>query len=557
MIIDLAGLGYEDNAGVWSRRDQDSFGYSDGDTAEEWVRDAVLAATDRSSTSPELEARIVDWPSLYHLSSLRGNVIRPLLGTLAGPVLELGAGMGAVTRALGEAGLDVVAVEGSARRAQICAARCHDLDNVQVVCDTIAGFGQPAQFGTVIMVGVLEYSRTFSAAAGDGDPVDLMLNHVRELLTPDGQLVVAIENQLGAKYLAGFREDHLGRQMLGVEDGYGSATAVTFGRGELQRRLAAAGLDHQQWYYPWPDYKLPKAVVSEAGLDPASGFDPTSLVVGTAHQDPQEPATVTIDLAQLYPVLVRNGLLGALANSFVVAASQTEQPPQQTLAWYFGSANRLVEARKTLVFTSGPDGPRVTTSTADGTSSTEAFARGRLWSQELAALTSQPGWSLDHFTGWLDVWRTCVAELAGLDRLTADSILPGEMLDAIPRNLVVGDGRITFIDLEWADPEPLDFGFLLFRNLLDSLRGLHWIAPPAHGTPTAIGDLLRAGARTAGVWPEDAALEAYWQRERSFQQAVTGDDSAPQSVLPILNQSLRIRLTLDDLASTTTITIHR
>ena len=545
--LDLGGLGYRRDDGVWSRPGRGSFGYSDGDAAEEWVRDTMLAADDRSSSSPELEARIVDWPSLYHLSSLRGNVIRPLLERLTGPVLELGAGMGAVTRVLGEAGLDVVAVEGSARRAQICAARCHDLDNVQVVSDTIAGFGQPAQFGTVVMVGVLEYSRTFGSTSDDGDAVDLMLEHVQGLLAPGGQLVVAIENQLGAKYLAGFREDHLGRSMVGVEDGYGPTTAVTFGRDELRRRLSAAGLTHQQWYYPWPDYKLPTTVVSEAGLDPTSGFDPTALVVGTAYQDAQEPPVPTIDLAQLYPVLVRNGLLGDLANSFLVTASHTAQAPEETLAWYYGGATRLAEVRKTVVFTPGPDGPQAVTSTADGTTTTDVFSQGRLWSQELAAITSRPGWTTDQFAEWLEMWRTCVAQLSGAGRLTAGTVLPGEMLDAISRNLVVDGRRVTFIDLEWTSPEPLDFGFLLFRNLLGAVLGLHWVAPPAPGTPLTFGELLKVGARSMGIRLDRATLEAYWKRECDFQRAVTGTDSSPESVGPLLNASLRIRPTLEAL----------
>jgi hypothetical protein len=506
----------------------------------------VLGASDRSSASPELEEKIVDWPSRCHLSSLRRNLVRPLVGSLTGPVLELGAGMGAITRTLGETGLDIVAVEGSPRRAQVCAARCQDLDNVTVVCDTIEGFGQPARFGTVVMIGVLEYSRTFSTTTGDDDPVDLMLAHLQALLAPDGRLVLAIENQLGAKYLAGFPEDHLGRPMVGISDGYGPTTPVTFGRDELSRRLLGAGLPHQQWFYPWPDYKLPEVVISEAGLDPTSGFDPTSLVVGTAYHDRQEPETTTFDLARLYPVLVRNGLLGALANSFLVTAAANPVPQCHDLAWYFGNEAHLLGLRKTLVFSPGPDGPVVTVHTADGATRTEPFVPGQPWSDRLVALTSQPGWDTEAFVRWWGVWCACIAELAGTDELTAETTLPGQLLDAAPHNLVVDGDTVTFIDLEWSDPQPLDFGFLLFRSLLHSLLRLHQVAPPAPGTPLTIGELLQVGARASGVQLTQPMVEAYWERENAFQQVITG--AAPDgSPWPVLSESLRIRRPLDNL----------
>lgn len=530
MTLDLQTLGYQRDRdlALWTRPDPDAFGYSDGDAAENWVADAVTHCSDLRSTSRELTRRIVDWPSRYHLSPQRGNVVRPLLDTLTGPVLEVGAGMGAITRVLGESGLDVVAVEGSQRRARICATRCRDLGNVRVVADTIQAFGAPTRFGTVVMIGVLEYARTFGFDVPGREPVDVMLEHIASLLAPGGRLVLAIENQLGAKYFAGFPEDHLGRRMVGVEDGYGPGTAVTFGREELTARLASAGLPHQQWYFPFPDYKLPSAVLTDAAFEPGHGFDPTSLIVGTAHQDPQEPAVTTFDLARTYPALIRNRLLPAMSNSFVVMASAAPVAEPTELAWYYGTASRREEIDKRLVFSAGEHGPRVRRIAPDGTATDVEHQPGRLWWDELVRITGRRGWDLAEAGAWFDRWWTSLGTAAATE-LTASTVLPAHLLDAIPRNLVVDGDVATFIDLEWDADHPLDIAYLTFRALLYSFEALASVAEPAAGTPTTLAGLITAlGARVGLVYDPDLIARC-WQREVELQSLVTGQQPTPGS----------------------------
>ncbi|MBM7331637.1 hypothetical protein JS562_53565, partial [Agrobacterium sp. S2] len=183
-----------------------------------------------------------------------------------------------------------------------------------MIADTIQGPGDtpPVRLDRHGWVFWSTRARSVSTRTG-GDPVDVMLDHVVDLLEPDGVLVLAIENQMGLKYLAGFPEDHLGSRMVGVEDRYGKDTAVTFGRRELDNRLARAGLTHQSWFYPFPDYKLPVSVLAESALDPATGFDPVPIIAPALRNDPQEPELTTFDLALSARPVVRNQLLADLA----------------------------------------------------------------------------------------------------------------------------------------------------------------------------------------------------------------------------------------------------
>lgn len=541
MPLELDAHGYRRHGStrLWLRADSDTdpstFAYNDGDEHENWVAAAVRDATDVSTFSKELHSRITDWPSLYHLSDRRANLVRPLLSGITGPVLEVGAGMGAITRALGESGADVVAVEGSVRRATVCADRVRDLDNVQVVADTIQGFGRPRRFGTIVMIGVLEYSRRFGFEADGRDPVDVMLEHLVSLLEPNGTLVLAIENQLGLKYLAGFPEDHLGRRMIGVEDRYTDDGVVTFGRQELGRRLAAAGLVHHDWYFPFPDYKVPTTVLAEAALDPANDFDPTPLVVSTAHADPQEPAVTTFEVGQAWAPMIRNGLLPELTNSFLVRASAAELTVGPELAWYYGASFRRPEFSKSTVFRirdgevevervpSRPDLPH-RVDTVSMVLEDEHYSLGETVGTELVQLLRTEGWTVDGLSAWFGEWLAAFRAEAGVHSdAGADAVVPGRLIDALPRNLVrTPEGGHRFIDLEWESTEDLPLGFAVFRALYDTFASQHGVAAPAQGTPLELRELITSIAAAHRLPLSRAVLEAFWDRERAFQSTVIG-----------------------------------
>src|SRR5690606_13740042 len=111
-------------------------------------------------------------------------------------------------------GAEVVALEGNPARARAAAVRYADLANVEVVRGALDDLDADERFDLVLLVGVLEYAGSPIGGAG-GAPA--MLRRAVSHLRPGGALVVAIENQIGLKYLLGAREDHLGRPWVGIE----------------------------------------------------------------------------------------------------------------------------------------------------------------------------------------------------------------------------------------------------------------------------------------------------------------------------------------------------
>ena len=159
----------KDASNIWRIDSELDFKYSDGDTAERYLNDVIMNSQDLTSRSVELEGKIIDWPSEYHLSSKRANLFRALNLDGLRNALELGCGCGAITRYLGELNISVDAVEGSPQRAEITQLRCRDLENVNVINANFNELTFPkGAYDAVFLVGVLEYAKNFFPTAVDG-----------------------------------------------------------------------------------------------------------------------------------------------------------------------------------------------------------------------------------------------------------------------------------------------------------------------------------------------------------------------------------------------------
>lgn len=516
------------------------FDYSDGREAEERLLAVVRGATDLSDGSPELASFVRDWPTLYHLGARRANLLRPLAALLKGDVLEVGAGCGALSRFLGENGGSIVALEPSLRRATIAAARCRGLANVAVVADRLEEFPGGAAFDAITLIGVLEYARRFSTLA---DPVQALLEAVRGRLRPGGVLVLAIENQLGLKYLAGYPEDHVGQPLFGVNDLYGADTAVTFGRIELTARLAAAGFANTELFVPLPDYKVPTSVVTPVGLrDAGCRTVLASLAADSASADPQAPGVPLFSLPMAWPVAVRNGLLPDLANSFLLVArpGPPAEPEPGLLAVHYTSDRRSpfrtetrivregsgVSVRRRLLSPTVPaarSGSMVRHRPVD-----EELVEGRLVAEDVVRAGSRRGWTLDDLAAPFAAWFARLSLEAGVaSPASVRDLVAGRFLDATPFNLVRrSDGSLRFIDQEWTAPEEIELGWLVFRALFHTVSSLAAVAEPSPGTPTQVVEIVREIAERLGLTFADQDAARYAVREAALQAEIAGGTAA-------------------------------
>ena len=281
--------------------------YSDGDVEEELLD--IVRKYGRESYNRIIGER-KSWPVLYHLSHIRGNIIRhyPMYGTER--VLEVGAGCGAVTETLAEKAGHVTCIDLSKRRCLINAWRNRDRDTVDILVGNFEDIEPhlPGGYDMVTLIGVFEYAAWYLHSL---KPYDDFLDRVMKLVKPGGHLLIAIENRLGLKYFAGCREDHLGEYFAGIE-GYRDTDKVrTFSKKEWTRLLEAHGLTDFRFYYPWPDYKLPTAIYTDEYL-PREGE-----LTDTLRNFDQE-RLLTFDEARVWDSIVEEGLFAEFSNSFLI-----------------------------------------------------------------------------------------------------------------------------------------------------------------------------------------------------------------------------------------------
>jgi len=300
-----------------------NFNYSDGEASEADLYRILNKAEDLSCESLELQAQISDWPTEYHLSSSRANLLKPLKLKGVTRVLELGCGCGSITRYLGEQdGLIVDAVEGSPSRAGLAALRCRDLDNVTICTANFNEIDFPdSYYDLVLFIGVTEYAGRFSERETDEEALADLLKLGKRTAKNDGVTLVAIENRLGLKYLLGASEDHYAVPYLGL-DNYPDSTGIrTYSQSEWREH--ANIFSSIEFMFPFPDYKVPTAVLKSVDSDSVLNLRNRGSRDYSAAFDAGE------NEFRIWQGLEQAGTLQEHANSFLIALSDKQESVDQ------------------------------------------------------------------------------------------------------------------------------------------------------------------------------------------------------------------------------------
>ncbi len=518
--------------------------YADG--AEENVLSALDRVADHSDGSDELYSHAVDWPTTYHFSPRRSNILRPFEINKNHRVLEIGAGTGAITRYLGERGAEVTALEGESLRAQAIAARCSDLANVEVISGSLFDFEDPSGFDLVVIIGVLEYA---GPAIADRGPQLDFLRHACSLLRPDGTLILAIENQIGLKYLLGYSEDHLNQPWAGVEGYPGNPAICTVPRATLGSLLDKSGLTAQRWYYPYPDYKLPRTILSENAFDLPTSKEIVDQLVGRPIMDLANPPTLFCDDRACHRVFLDAGLGAEVANSFLVAAARRDTAldgitDNSSIAWHFSSDRlkrwrRFQTVRRTdgdLRLTAEPTYPEASTIAPSwlrhNPTKDDEFVVGRTLEQQ--ALESSRNLDPDSLAMVIQRWNAVLAENETTSFEGGDEDvpfaprpgragLPSEFFDASLSNFVDSGDTLVFIDREWCPGSLVDATLTRVRTLWYFAIDLV-VSGVAHpfGAHTSVDDLAIKLAASTGLEIDRGLIEDFIADEARIQELVTG-----------------------------------
>ncbi|MDT4933170.1 MAG: hypothetical protein QOK11_1062 [Pseudonocardiales bacterium] len=505
----LRALGTRGSDGSVFLRDT-GLGYRDG--GEEQVLRLITRAKDISSTSDELIQGAVDWAQTYHLHPSRANVVRCLQLPPDARVLEIGAGCGAVTRYLGEVCAAVDALEPMPARAAAARARTRDLDTVEVFVGELSDVPAEAAYDVIVVVGVLEY---VGEGTADLAPYLEFLRGIHERLVDGGTLVLAIENQLGAKYLAGAPEDHTDRPFDSIEGYPVGGPARTFSRRQLAALFVETGFA-PAFRAAFPDYKLARAVLGEL----------PEVARSLYYRIPQFPSPDWVsqrpplaDERLLWRSLVEAGLETDTPNSFLVLAGKggpSQVWRDDVAAVFYSTGRRSRFAAQTVVELAGDSVRFVRTPLTDEgprpndrfrvVGSVRQFQPGE---DLLNHLASHPEADLQALLGrWL----------AEIDK--SHEGIDDPTLDVVPHNLVMAaDGEPRVIDVELVGPAAHDQ--IVRRGVFWMAHHLAPISPAGRwGSAETVRDLAVILGRAAGLDADGAWLEQAIHEELAVQLEV-------------------------------------
>ncbi len=465
-----------DNSGVWVLAEHKMFPYTEGRSSERYLKKVFLSSRDLTSGSYELEGWIRDWPSEYHLSRKRSQLLRGFHFDPSRKVLEVGCGCGAITRFLGETFESVIAAEGSLTRARLAHIRARGLDNVSVLCAPFQTVKFKERFDIIFCIGVFEYSNMFV----DGpDPFNFILRYFRDLLTPEGVVFIAIENQFGLKYFSSSREDHTNVMFDGLEGypRYGKKER-TFGYYEL-KDLLAGYFNATEFYFPYPDYKTPSCILSERCFPKVKAGELLGSFRSSRYMDGPKPL---FDERLVLLELEKNGIFPFFSNSFLVIAGKQEHIPITLGCLGMMYSNNRVERFQTVcrIIEHEDGGVYVNKGPVSGDKVESGFiALHRIQSKWIDG-PSIHGQIIrrakERHAKLQEIFAPCKIWLDKLQSLATNKdgacFLDGKYVDCIWVNSFLREGECIFIDQEWEWNELISINVLVIRSIYEVVNDI-------------------------------------------------------------------------------------
>jgi SAM-dependent methyltransferase len=462
---------------------QEDLAYGDG--SEEYLLRILEETSDLRNGSEQLQDKVKDWPSRYHLAQGRSNVFSVL--EVAGDlkVLELGSGCGALSRYLGENCRSVDCIEGNYCRARVGRKRCSGLESVRVFCSDIFKTEFDADYDVATLIGVLEYAPVYYTASREQACIQL-LRSAGSALKENGALIIAIENKIGIKYWAGARDDHTGKVYDSIHGYPYRRTPVTFSKNEIVKLLNEAGFDYYHFYYCFPDYKFATSVFSSLGSDERlylhNWIDIPFLSYGIGREYRLHEGLALRTLSQA-------GLLRELANSFLIVASRNKTSGFLEPDWIAKKVAVYPRRRQYQCITTlkNPESPYVEKKLLDQPSDGATYkvdnnkllkhsaTNGRWHPGDLLLFDVYEAVLAKDFKAALIKFLKHFYELSMEQFYTGrqdDSdypILRGQCYDFMPRNIIKNGSGHIFIDSEWSAEPDLSADYLLYRCIKNDI----------------------------------------------------------------------------------------
>lgn len=498
-------------------------------------------------------AREKDARLIYDLSHIRQNLAEWLPIQKTQSVLEVGAGYGALTGLFIQRAGEVTVIDPSRKHCEILAKRYQQAENLQIYAGDFTEILEHNS-QTYDWIFVLDSFEKSCELVDSANPAQDVLKKLRQKLSPQGKLVAACNNRLGLRFFAGCAEEHSKKYFYGVEGFADDRMPRSFFRAELERMAQAAGFEQQEFYYPYPDYRLPMTIYSDEYL-PKVGelWDNLKNFEGERY--------ALFDESKAFDGIIKDGLFPVFCNSYMMVLGNGEPDGEKRVIFskYSNERSRQLAIR-TDILEESKDKKRIVRKAACYEEGKQHVADLPKWYQKLGEVfedscmelnrcqDGENGVELEYLTGktleeeldhlllegktkeaaqrlldYLDIIRKAYSKesfqmTTQFEKIFGYQSLPSGLLcapvtdlDMVVSNVMQGkQKKWVHLDYEWTFDFPIPANYVVFRVIQNFLYG-------NVERSSLYKELLY---KRAGLSEQE--IRTYRSMEEAFQRYVTG-----------------------------------
>lgn len=238
----------------------------------------------RDTTPSELT-----WPGIYHVSEDCRNLLEWYQFEPEKTLLEIGAGYGALSGFFLEKLRRVVITEASGRGVEIIRKRYAASEKVEIRQGNFDELSFDEAFDYITLIGGTGYH---GRHMGSKELYLEFLRKIRAQLSQEGVFILAYEQcagqEIGRGHVAG---------RLGVPGFPSMQECLAFNKSEMLDLLKGAGFTSIDCYYPFPDYRMPGTIYSEAFPPPYT----RTVEMGQGDNDREQASGILLLFARTTP----------------------------------------------------------------------------------------------------------------------------------------------------------------------------------------------------------------------------------------------------------------
>lgn len=260
-----------------------------------------------------LIAQSKDYDLLYHFSHVRQNVISWMPISKTDTVLEIDSECGAITGALVDKAKHVTCIDASLTKSQINATRHQNNDNLEIIVGELQDILKDLneKYNYIFVSSNLHFLTEWDS---DAENFQKLLSLLKGLLSDNGIIVFATDNQFGLKYFAGAK-DFITKKYFDSIEGYNNTNSSRFfSKGKIEEMSTVCGFDEVVFYYPYPDYVFPMAIYSDEYL-------PSVGELTAANYNFDDERMTLIDEEKAYDAIIQDHMFPQFSNSYLVIMS--------------------------------------------------------------------------------------------------------------------------------------------------------------------------------------------------------------------------------------------